>query len=116
MVQLHNRAVSAWLLQMLVFCFLAVGLPAQAAQRSQADFVNACLSSSNLSEAVCTCSAQKSTRELSPDGFDLLVAILENDEAASASLRSKLPLAQTMKAATFMARGPAQCARESAQR
>ena len=69
MPQSHNRTVPVWLLLMLVLCILGTGLPVQAAHRSQADFVNACRANSNLSEAVCTCSAQKATRELSAATF-----------------------------------------------
>ncbi len=116
----HKAAAPAfekktWFMQMLALCFLAIGLPANAAERSQADFVKACLSSSNLSKEVCECSAKKAKGELSPDGFALLVAMHEKNNEVSASLRSTLPIDQTMKAGTFMARAPAQCAKESAR-
>ena len=68
---------------------------------------------SNLAPAVCECSAGKARGELSPDGFALLVAMLEGNETLAAQLRSKLPIDQVMKAGTFMARGPAQCAKAS---
>jgi hypothetical protein len=93
---------------------LAMALPATAAERSEADFVAACRASSNLSQEICACSAKRAKEELSPDGFAFLVATLEQDDAATASLRGKLPLDQTMKAATFMTRGPARCAKDAA--
>ena len=88
--------------------------PAVAAERSEDDFVKACTTSSNLSVAVCECSAKKAKGELTPDGFSLLVATLEGNDAVAAQLRSKLPIDQVMKAGTFMTRGPAACAGESA--
>jgi hypothetical protein len=90
-----------------------LAVPADASDRSEADFVKACTTSSNLSAAVCECSAKKAKGELTPDGFSLLVASLEGNDAAAAQLRSKLPIDQVMKAGTFMTRGPAQCAKAS---
>lgn len=87
--------------------------PALAAERSEDDFVKACTASSNLSPAVCECSATKARSELTPDGFAMLVATLEGNDAVAAQLRGKLPIDQVMKAGTFMTRGPAQCAKES---
>lgn len=92
---------------------MAFGLPVAAAERTEADFVAACVASSNLSQAVCECSARKAKHELSPDGFALLVATLEGDDSTAAQLRGKLPVDQTMKAGTFMLRGPSQCAKEA---
>jgi len=93
---------------------MAFGLPVAAAERTEADFVKACSASSNLSPAVCECSAKKAKGELTADGFALLVASLEGNDAVAAQLRSKLPIDQTMKAGTFMLRGPSQCAKETA--
>ncbi len=89
-------------------------MPAAASERTEEDFVKACTTSSNLALPVCECSARKARGELTPDGFALLVASLEGDDAAAAQLRGKLPVDQVMKAGTFMARGPSQCAKESA--
>lgn len=98
----------------LVALNLAVlAAPATAAERTVGDFVKACTTSSNLSTAVCECSAKLAERELTPDGFALLVATLKGNDAAAAQLRGKLPIDQVMKAGTFMTRGPAQCAKES---
>jgi hypothetical protein len=87
--------------------------PAIAAERSDEDFVKACTASSNLSAAVCACSAKKARGELTHEGFSLLVATLEGNDASAAQLRGKLPIDQVMKAGTFMTRGPAQCAKET---
>ncbi len=103
-----------WLMQSFTICFLLFELPGYAADRSEPEFVKACLSSSNLSKEICGCSAKKAKSELSPDGFALVVAMLEQNNEVSASLRGKLPVEQTMKAGTFMARAPGQCAKESA--
>jgi hypothetical protein len=92
---------------------LAFSGPLFAAERSEEDFVKACTANSNLSPAVCECSAKKAKAELTPDGYSLLVATLEGNDSAAAQLRSKLPVEQVMKAGTFMTRPPAQCAKES---
>jgi hypothetical protein len=96
----------------IVVCLLAWIPCAGAAERTEADFVKACTASSNLSAAICACSAAKAKAELTADGFALLLATLEGDDKTAAELRSRLPLEQVMKAGTFMTRGPAQCARE----
>jgi hypothetical protein len=100
---------------MLALNIAAFAGPAAASERTEDDFVKACTTSSNLSRPVCECSAMKAKGELTPDGFALLVATLEGNDAAAAQLRSKLPIDQVMKAGTFMTRGPAQCAKESAE-
>jgi len=86
---------------------------AAASDRSDADFIAACTAGSNLPKSVCECSAAKARSELSPDGFALLVATLEGDEAAATTLRGRLPTDQIVKASTFMVRGPAACAGEA---
>lgn len=107
-------SVPATVTPMLALGLLAFALPAAAVERSDADFVKACTTSSNLSQAVCECSARKARGQLTADGFALLVAILEGNDDAAAQLRKKLPIEQTMKAGTFMVRGPSQCAQEAA--
>ena len=98
----------------VALAWLSGSPPALASERTESDFVKACTSSSNLSQAVCECSAKKARGELSADGFAFLVASLEGDDAATAKLRGKLPIDQAMKAGTFMLRGPSQCAKEAA--
>ncbi|TAK55905.1 MAG: hypothetical protein EPO25_02435 [Gammaproteobacteria bacterium] len=98
----------------VALCLPLFAAQANAQDRTEADFVKACLASSNLSKDVCECSAKKAKGELNATGFALLVAMLEGDDAKTAPLRGKAGLEQTMKAGTFMARGPAQCAREQA--
>lgn len=76
------------------------------------DFVEACLSSSNLPRPICECAAKKASKELSRDGFAFLVASLKRDEAKTTALRSKLEVSEMMATGMFMARAPAQCAME----
>jgi hypothetical protein len=113
MAELQIAVRPAGCLRICALCLWVVALPA-GAERSNADFVAACTSSSNLPQANCECAAGKAQAKMSADGFAFLVATLEGDQAASDALRAKLPLDQMMKAATFMTRGPAQCAREAA--
>lgn len=92
-------------------CVLVCMSQARAQDRTETDFVTACLKSTNLSQEVCSCTASKAKAELSADGFDLVVATLEGDEAKAESLRRTLDIEELMKSGTFMTRGPAQCAK-----
>ncbi|MCP5196575.1 MAG: hypothetical protein H6974_07290 [Gammaproteobacteria bacterium] len=75
-------------------------------------FVEACLSATNIERPMCECTARKAKQELSPKGFDFVVAVLRQDEAVTAKLRAEMTVQETMKAGTFMTRGPMQCAQE----
>jgi len=75
-------------------------------------FINACLSSSNLSRSICECTAKKAAQELSPTGFDFLVATLNKDKQKSLALRRKLEQTELSTAGMFMSRGPDICAKE----
>jgi hypothetical protein len=101
-------------LTLVALSVVAFSPRAIAVDRTDADFTKACAASSNLSTAVCGCSATKARAELTPDGFSFLVATLEGNETAAAKLRSRMPIDQVMKAGTFMTRGPAACASEAA--
>ena len=75
-------------------------------------FMKACLASSNLSRPVCECTAKKAAKELSPTGFDFLVATLKKDKEKSLALRRKLEQTELLTAGMFMSRGPDLCAKE----
>jgi hypothetical protein len=75
-----------------------------------AGFSKACVSSTNLSQAVCDCTAKKAQKELSPNGFDFVVASMGEDKDLTAELRGKLKMQEAMTAGTYMTRGPAACA------
>lgn len=76
-------------------------------------FVEACLSSSNIDQPICECTAQKAKQELSPKGFDFVVAMLRQDDQVTAKLRAEMTIQEMTQAGTFMMRGPAQCAKGS---
>ena len=92
---------------LMSFMVLAVDYPA-----GEADFVAGCMSTSNLGDELCTCAAEKAKEELSPGGFDFLVAGMHGDEAATASLRAELPVDELMVAGMFMANAPNACAQQ----
>lgn len=75
-------------------------------------FVQACLASTNLPRPICECTAKKAKDQLSPNGLAFLTASLGQEEAKAAELRAQLNVQEAMAAGTFMARGPAECARE----
>ncbi len=76
------------------------------------DFVEACISSTNLERPLCECVAKKANKELSPGGFAFLVASLKGDEAKAKALRSKLDMSEMTVAGMFMTKAPARCAKE----
>lgn len=77
-----------------------------------ADYVKVCRAELDHSEQLCECTGKKAKAELSPGGFDLLIAMLAGDDATSERLRGELPVPDVMKASMFMTRGPAACAKE----
>jgi len=75
------------------------------------NFVDACLSFSNLGRPICECAGNDAQTQLSPKGFEFLVASLNQDEEKTTRLRSELPVPEMMAAGMFMANGPTKCAR-----
>ncbi|HFC54113.1 MAG TPA: hypothetical protein ENJ43_06735 [Gammaproteobacteria bacterium] len=75
-------------------------------------FVEACLESGNLSRAVCECTSRKASRELTPAGFEFLVATLRKEKDKTLELRRKLEQKEVVAAGKFMSHGPDMCARE----
>lgn len=107
-------SASNFVAALFALSLLLVMVPVAASERTEVDFFKACTASSNLSPAVCECSARKAKGELTAEEFTLLVATLAGNDKLVAQLRSKLPAEQVMKSGTFMLRGPSQCAKESA--
>jgi len=64
-----------------------------------------------MSEALCSCVAEKAQEELTEDGYQFLLASLEEREDDTARLRQEMPVQELMKAGMFMASAPATCAR-----
>lgn len=75
------------------------------------DFMNACTAGGDLDGPTCKCCAEKAKAELSPAGFDYLVATLANDGVATERLRHELAAPEVIEASTFMLHAPAQCAK-----
>ncbi len=98
---------------------LALAFQAHAGVKLKYDiegFVASCMASGDLSRAVCECTAKKASQELSPTGFDFLVATLRKEKEKSLELRRKLGQDELLNAGMFMSRGPALCARELDQK
>jgi len=77
-------------------------------------FVAACTSSSNLDEEKCRCTGDNARKDLTADGFDYLVALLNNDKATIDAKRPGLGMEEQMKATLYMTKGPAKCAAAAA--
>ena len=91
--------------------FLQTGC-SDGAKPSGNEFTQACVSTSNMGEALCECIADKAGTELSDDGFAFLVASLNEDQKTADELRSKMPMDEMVKAGMFMTSAPATCASE----
>jgi len=74
--------------------------------------IEACQAETNMGPALCQCVAEKACDELSPQGFELLLASLEGNEQAANDARAGMPVDQVMKAGTFLTRAPAECAQQ----
>ncbi len=73
--------------------------------------VNACLDKTNMGQAICECTANLASAELSPLSFRFLTASLGEDEALAKKLKGEMSIDELMAAGMFMANGPARCAR-----
>ena len=100
---------SGILISMLLFLLTGCS---DAATSSDNEFIQACLSTSNMSEELCECIAAKVRAELSDDGFAFLVATLNENQKAADELRAKMPLDEMAHAGMFMVSAPAACAGE----
>ena len=74
-------------------------------------FVAACTSQTNMGDELCSCVANKAQKDLSKDGFAMLLATLEEDRATADKLRRSMKIEEVTQAGMFMATGPAACAR-----
>ena len=98
----------------LVFIFVANCSSGSSSKVS--DFVEACLSSSNLDRPICECTAKKAKHALSSKGFEFLIAVLNKNDPKTAELRPEMEIAEIAEAGMFMTRGPAECAGEMGSR
>lgn len=99
----------------LIFAAIALTFsPAASVAADLADFVTACTKSTNLGDAICRCTGENASKDLTSDGFDFLVATLAQDQATVDAVRPKLGIEETMKASLYMTKGPAKCAKAGA--
>lgn len=77
-------------------------------------FVQACLTASNLDEEICECTANLAKEELSPTGFEFVIAGLQNDDDRTEELRGQMAIEEIMSAGLFFVNGPARCAEQDA--
>lgn len=70
----------------------------------------ACLSTTNMTDELCSCIGDEAEEKLSADGMRFLTALLEGDEDETAELRGQLGLEEVAKAGMFMTTAPATCA------
>jgi len=100
---------SGILISMLLFLLAGCS---DSATSSDNDFVQACLSNSNMGEELCGCIAANARAELSDNGFDFLVAAWNKDEKARDELGAKMQLDEMASTTMFMVSAPAACAGE----
>jgi hypothetical protein len=78
---------------------------------TQQAFEEACNEASNVGPKMCHCLWTK-TSDLTPDAVSFLIAGYEQDDAETTRLRSKMPIAETMKAGMFHVNASRICAEE----
>jgi len=80
--------------------FLAAGCAG--AGGFQAEFVDACTTSTNMEAAICECMAEKAEADLNENEREFVLAALQEDEARTEELRSELGVDGAMRAGMFM--------------
>jgi len=78
--------------------------------RDQNRFVQACLEQTNMERPLCECIANLAADELTPGGFAMLLASIEENDARSAQLRSQLTMEELTQSGMFMVSAPGRCA------
>lgn len=73
------------------------------------DFVEGCLSNSNLGGATCQCLATKAKAELSPQAFEMLVASFNQDSETMDKLRLQLTFEDSIAVGTFLQSNVEEC-------
>ena len=74
------------------------------------NFVEGCVSATNLERSFCECAAENARNELSPEGFAFLTATFTDDEEATEMLRKELSPIEAMGAGMFMVNAYKKCA------
>ena len=72
-------------------------------------FVAACTNNTDTEPQICECMAQNAQNELSPLGFEFVVAALNNDEPKTEQLRSQMSPAELLPAGMFFVNGLTDC-------
>ena len=68
-----------------------------------------CQETTNLSQELCDCMAEKAETDLSPNARKFLVATMEKDSERASELRGQLTLDEAAKAGLFFVSAPASC-------
>jgi len=80
--------------------------------REDNDFTAACLTASNMPEAMCTCMSEKATANLTENGRDFLIATLNEDTDRVIALRGQMSLTEMSQSGMFMVNASTECAAE----
>lgn len=94
--------------------FLLLALAACAGSDTDT-ILDVCNERLDLDEQLCRCVADRAGTELSADGRQLLVAMLEGDSRRAEQIRQGgIGLDEVTRVATFVTSAPASCARDAA--
>lgn len=93
----------------LSFMFL-IACGSNSSSGSADAFQAACESTSNMGTDLCHCIANNAKSDLSPNGLALLTAGLNQDEAATMSLRKEMSADELVAAGMYMVSAPQKCA------
>lgn len=80
--------------------------------REDPEFTAACLSASNMNEAMCRCVSRRATANLTDRSRAFLIAMLSEDAAESTRLRMEMTMPEITESGMFMVNSATDCAAE----
>lgn len=90
---------------------LALSLLAGPALADMSDDIGAaCMTASNIPDAVCTCVGARAAEELTADEQAFVLASLTEDLETADALRATMPADSLTRASVFLINAPATCA------
>ena len=90
-----------------VACLILVGCGGSSVE---AKMKTACMKEDGMTEAQCSCMADRAEKDLSKDAQQLMVAELEKDQARVQELSQKMSMQDAASVGTFLMNAMAQCA------
>jgi hypothetical protein len=90
-----------------VACLILVGCGGSSVE---AKMKTACMKEDGMTEAQCSCLADRAGKDLSTDAQQLMIAEMEKDQARVQELSQKMSMQDAASVGTFLMNAMAQCA------